>query len=815
MIPGSANPLLLASAAEAGAYQIERSLRFNSSDSAYLSRTPASAGNRKTWTWAGWVKRSAIAFSADQHIWGVTGVTDATYGEMFFGTGDTLRFAVGYNTAYGITTTRVFRDPGAWYHIVLAFDATQGTAANKIKLYINGAEETTFSSDNRSSLANQDWGYNNNVAHYIGRNPNSDIRHFNGCLADCFLIDGQALDPTSFGEFDTNGIWQPIAYSGSYGTNGFHLPFSDNSTAAALGTDTSGNSNTWTVNNISVTAGSGNDSLVDTPSSGSQVDTGLGGQVTGNYCTLNPLVGSSGAKASLSNGSLQFTNAAVNSYYDTGGTFGMSSGKWYFELNATTLDSNRWAVVGIANAAYDYADNTSNGVLNAWTHYSNGGYYLNSTIGTGSGTYATGDVVMVAFDADSGKLWFGKNGTWNSGSPAAGTTPVATVSSGTYFPVVRVYTHTTVPVVNLNFGQRQWAYAAPAGFKALCTTNLDTPLIAKPSEVMDVKTYTGNGGTQTITGLGFSPDLVWIKSRTDAFSHRLQDTVRGVKKELNSDLTTAEYTYTVEQGLTAFNSDGFTLIDGASANGAYNKNNSAFVAWTWNAGSSTVTNTQGSITSQVRANPSAGFSIVSYTGTGTSPVSVGHGLNVAPTFLIFKNRDDAVNWQVWTTAISSSGTIWEGLNTTSAGTTPWTYVSTTSSLIQFNSGNSAQTTNSKRFICYAFSPVDGYSNGFSYTGNGSTDGSFVYLGFRPRLILLKCSSTTGNWTLVDTAREGYNVDNDPLYPNLSNAEGTTDLLDITSNGFKLRTTDASVNSNAATYIGFAWAESPFNYSRAR
>jgi hypothetical protein len=253
-----------------------------------------------------------------------------------------------------------------------------------------------------------------------------------------------------------------------------------------------------------------------------------------------------------------------------------------------------------------------------------------------------------------------------------------------------------------------------------------------------------------------------------------------------------------------------------------NGTSNTYAGWCWDAGSSTVTNTQGSITSSVRANATAGFSIVTYTGNGTSNKTVGHGLNVKPGLILVKCRNTSDSWNVYHSALGAN--YWLNLNTTGVPFSgynggSWNNTEPTSSVFTVNlpSGYSTGFTNENNitYVAYCFAPVVGYSNGFSYTGNGSTDGSFVYLGFRPRLILLKCSSTTGNWTLVDTAREGYNVDNDPLYPNLSDAEGTTDLLDITSNGFKLRTTDASVNSNAATYIGFAWAESPFNYSRAR
>jgi hypothetical protein len=261
-VPGNANALLLKQAAAAAAAG-SRSVRLNSVDSAFLNRTPASSSNRKTWTWAGWVKRSGPStfpdnnnqlFSAGSNVFNLR--LDANDGsnriQLFNYNGSTFDFQ--------LVTTQVFRDFSAWFHLVLALDTDNATSSDRVRLYINGTRVTTFSTASYPSLGFSTGGVNNTVEHRIGSTI-AGTNYFSGYLADIHFIDGQALDPTSFGEFDTNGVWQPKAFSGgSYGTNGFHLPFSDNSTAAALGTDTSSNGNTWTVNNISVTAGAGNDS---------------------------------------------------------------------------------------------------------------------------------------------------------------------------------------------------------------------------------------------------------------------------------------------------------------------------------------------------------------------------------------------------------------------------------------------------------------------------------------------------------------------------------------------------------------------------
>jgi hypothetical protein len=365
-----------------------------------------------------------------------------------------------------------------------------------------------------------------------------------------------------------------------------------------------------------------------------------------------------------------------------------------------------------------------------------------------------------------------------------------------------------------NFGQRPFAYTAPSGYKALCTTSLSAPTIEDGSDYFDTTLYTGNGSTQSITGLNFSPDLVWIKNRAAADSHKLTDTVRGATEELESDTTAAEATNA--DGLTAFNSDGFDL----GADAEYNTNTETYVAWAWDAGSSTVSNTDGSITSQVRANPSAGFSIVSYTGTKAN-ATIGHGLGVAPEMIIVKCLDTARNWVVGHQGIASDPwTDYLLLNSTAAKAdldTIWNDTAPTSTVFTVGSANGINS--QEAHVAYCFAPVEGYSAFGSYTGNGSTDGPFVYTGFRPRWVLIKCSTTGGSnfdWFIYDAARDAFNASYRILTANSSGAEtvatgGTyTDMyIDILSSGFKVWTNYQSHNSNGSTYIYCAFAENPF------
>jgi hypothetical protein len=326
---------------------------------------------------------------------------------------------------------------------------------------------------------------------------------------------------------------------------------------------------------------------------------------------------------------------------------------------------------------------------------------------------------------------------------------------------------------------------------------------------MDVALYTGNFGSKTISGLNLSPDLVWIKTRGPySGDHNLYDAVRGTGNRLRSNTTDQEDAY---GGLTAFNSNGFTL----EAKGAVNGSGETYVAWTWDAGSSTVTNTEGSITSQVRANASAGFSVVTYTVGSNTSQTIGHGLGVAPQLLLVKERNQANNWQVYHASLGNGNFLYLNGTNASAANNLWNNTSPTSTVFSIRSGGSANFYDGKDQVCYAFAPVAGYSSFGSYTGNGSTDGPFVYTGFRPRWILYKRTDTTGYWLLVDALRNGFNPDNNTLCPNLSDAEDPTDVLDILSNGFKLRVTGSSSNASGGTYIFAAFAENPFQYARAR
>jgi len=755
----------------AGGYEIERSLRFNSADSAYLNRTPSTAGNRKTWTWSGWVKRSK---SATQ---GLFGSVNAATQQRFEFISDKLYWVWSQGTAW-LNTDAVFRDYSAWYHIVLTSDTDNSIAADRIKIYVNGVRYTL--SGNTVSSGEQ-WDINTTVQHRIGtfNDGGSGNDWFDGYLADIHFIDGQALDPTDFGEFDDNGVWQPIAYAGTYGTNGFFLSFSDNSSASALGTDDSGNGNDWTVNNISVASGAGNDSLRDSPTNGDTAnDTGAGGEVPGNYCTINPL--NAGSNSSLTDGNLSWTRTS-NGYSMGLGTIGVSSGKWYWEytFNGSTNNAIPVGVVPVGSTA-TYPGEDSNSV----------GYNFNGTkvIGTVQTSYgaslAANDVVGVAFDAGAGTVVFYKNGVSQG-------TATSSLTSGPYCPAVSSWTSGTGSF--MNFGQRPFAYSAPSGFKALCTANLDTPTIEDGSTAMDVLTYTGNGTSQTFSGLKFSPDLVWLKKRSDIQDNVVYDITRGVTSELVTNSQNVNFN---SQGVTAFNSDGFSVGNG----GVSNDSAQTYVAWTWD------------------ESASKGFDIVSYTGDGNSGRTVSHSLGVKPDLMIVKRYSSGgSNWSVYHQDLGA--TQYLQLNKTDTADTAsnqWNDTEPTSTVFTVGNGGNVNN-NGDDYIAYLFAEIESYSRMGSYTGNGNADGPFVYTGFRPRWLLIKCTDFAGQaWNLFDSARNTYNVVDGKLKPNTDDAEtvNTANLVDFLSNGFKLRSTTDPTNG-AHNFIYVAFAENPFKTARAR
>jgi len=338
-------------------------------------------------------------------------------------------------------------------------------------------------------------------------------------------------------------------------------------------------------------------------------------------------------------------------------------------------------------------------------------------------------------------------------------------------------------------------------------------IIDKPTDYFNTITYSGNGSNpRTLTGVGFQPDWTWLKNRTDNNGHTLADSVRGANKTLSSDGTAAEVTDKDDGHLDAFTSDGFTVGAGASGDGRVNDGSHTYVAWNWLAGGTASSNTDGSITSSVSANTDAGFSIVSYTGTGAN-ATVGHGLGSAPKVVIVKTIDAARDWTVYHGGISGMAGGYIILNASDAFSTAfstiWNNTNPTSSVFSVGTANTSNNLNSN-YIAYCFAEKQGYSKFGSYTGNGSNDGPFIYTGFKPAFVIFKRTDGTGNWTLLDNKRIGYNGSNYWLEPNTSDAEDSeSSWLDLLSNGFKFTVGGTLGNASGSSYIYMAFAENPF------
>ncbi len=784
-------------------YLINRSLRFSSSRSTYLSRTPTVAGNRKTWTWSGWVKLGS--FSGNRTLFSSSNESTTQFYLML--SNDSLNCLDYINsTQINVGTTQVFRDSSAWYHIICSMDTTQATSSNRVKFYINGQQVTNFSS---TSYPVQDYlgTINTTVSHSIGREEYSNNQWFDGYMAEVNFIDGQALTPTSFGELNTTtGTWIPKLYTGTYGTNGFRLKFSD---LTQLGEDFSGNLNNWTPNNFTTTPGANYDLINDTPINADDT--------IGNYATLNPL--DKDTEAVLTNGNLDATGG------NDGGaaTFAMATGKWYWEITLTEVfNAEYWGFHGISTGKNNsYICGFPGYPLGAGIFMRNvadtseGGLYSNGVKLQDYTSFSNGKIFGLAFDADLRTLEIYDTGTLIRAA--------FSVPNGLMFPCYFMNGVTGVDTCSAtyNFGQRPFAYTPPTGFKALNTSNLPTPTIGataatQANKFMDISLYTGTGTAQSIFNSGaFQPDLVWIKNRTGtASNHALYDSVRGVTKQLSSNLDALETTEAT--GLTAFNSNGFTI----GALGQINTSGSNYIAWQWRASGTTVANTAGTIASTVSVNTTAGFSIVSYTGNGNAGATIGHGLNNIPKLIIIKVRTGvAANWIVYHDSFSLSfgniPALFLNNSSTEVGSiTYWNNTRPTNNLITLGT-DSGVNANTRNYIAYVWAEIDGFSKFNSYVGNGSTDGTFVYTGFRPKFILIRKYNSSGDWVLYNSIVNTSNPVSNELLANSTLNENTTDNdLDFLSNGFKLRSANANINTSSTTYIYGAFAEFPLKYANA-
>ena len=768
-----------------GGYEIDQSIRFNDNDNAYLIRTNTATPTSTTiWTCSFWVKRATLG--TDQYILNAGPFNSGNDFEGFyFMANDTLRvqLTISNSQISDYRTNAVFRDPSAWYHFVIVRNG------QSYVVYVNGVAQTFGTSTFGSNPASY---VNAATPHEIG-NRLDGLQDLDSYLAEFNCVDGQALAPTSFGETNDDGVWIPKAYAGAYGNNGFYIT---GATAGDLGEDFSGNGNDFTSSGLAA-----NDQVTDTP--------------TENYATYLPLYGAVSHMATFSNGNLTAAGSGVTGRAALA-SIGPTTGKFYSEFTLDAVGTAvlcRAGVVAVDNL-YDplmFSSGEFAPQINSVYYFANGTRRLNNsdTASWGS-TFTTGDVIGVAYDADTGKIWFAKNNTWqSSGDPAAGSNPAATLTTGTPF---YFNNHIFNNTWTADFGQSGFEYTPPTGFLALSTSSLLKPVITDGSKYFHSQLYTGTGSsglavTNDANAGDFQPDLLWIAPRSNGDNHVFWDVVRGTTKRLKSNSADAQDTDSPAQ--VTFESDGFDL-DTTDAN--FNGSSRTYVAWQWKTqGAAGSSNTDGSInTTTTSVNTTAGISLSTYTGTGSN-ATVGHGLGVKPSMVIVKVLSGADNWQVYHEAIGA--TKYLQLNTTiAAGTASviWNNTEPTATLISLGNGSGVNQS-SATFVAYAFAEVEAFSRFGIYNGNGSTDGSFIYTGFKPAFVMVKRTDSADNWAIYDAARDPINVAEKYLYADTNNTEATfsTAKVDFLSNGFKWRGAVNFGNNSGGTYIYMAWAEHPF------
>lgn len=799
------HPLLMVDD-DVGGYAIQNSVRSRGGASAYWSRTNKNVVTiNNVWTWSGWRKLGALTNSNVIVLYGTgaPGSTDECTIKFQNNQLEVINYVSGNVQARRVTNA-VKRDPSNWYHICVSSNGASG-----LSIEFNGLLETSFATSVGPSAAA--WALNTaSVAVRMGAPLSGTFQYFDGLQAEDIFVDGQALSASNFGEFDSviTTWWKPKKYTGTYGLNGGYWPYTDNSALttssnAGLGKDFSGNGNYWTTNNISLTAGVTYDSMTDVPT--------LTSASAANFAVLNPLSLSS-AYVNLSNGNLTVNKITASTQDCSFSTIGVSTGRVYWEVVPTSFSYLSVTVSTGTSAPSTYGRIPVNNIN--WQYsvgiINNAGAILN---GTG---YSANDVLGFDLDCTGNTLAFYKNGTLIytlSGVWAAlGISGVADLFAGTAHDSADNYA-----TVHFNFGQRPFAFTPPSGSVALNTYNLPDSSIPSGKKHMDVLLRAGTGSISTINSYQFDPEIVLSKARNNIRDSYLADILRGVNKALMTDLASAENTTT--NGLTAFIRNGYTLGSSSGDSTAINLAADNYVDFAWKAGGAGVTNTAGTITSQVSANPIAGCSIVRWTGNGVAGATIGHGLGIPLGLILVKAMSaGSTSWLVYHSSLGNGSALFlERPDPASASSGWWNNTSPTSSVFSVGS-TSYNNQSGVSYVAYCFAPISGYSAFGAYQGNSIADGAFLNVGFKPRLAITKATTTVsgGSWVIVDSARNPNNVVINTLLADSSGAEFSyVSPFDFLSNALKVRSTWDTVNASGATYIYAMFAESPFKYANAR
>ena len=784
-------------------FEISNSLRFNRSDEAFLSLTP-SGNNGGTWTYSTWVKRSRLNDTSTLLDASVNG---GVFDIINFPSDNIFRYENNGSQPGLINTSAKFRDTSAWYNVIVAVDTANSTAADRIKVYINGSEITDFIS--RTNFDPNDvTRINSNVEHRIGQSIQGGVANlsFGGYMADINFVDGSQLGPSSFGELKEN-IWIPKDTSGLYasaGANSFRLQFKNSATGSAssstVGADTSGKNNHFSSTNIATT-----DNTTDSP--------------TDNHATFNPEIimmnNASNYRAigSFSDGNLLLTTDADNE----SGTvpFGASSGKYYMEFTSVNLAQRQQILV--------FSRDDFRGDSGAVTSSSDA-----SGNATGSVSWTSGDVIGIAVDLDNNKVFFAKNNNYFGSSNPATNTGGDSLTKLTGVGVRQDSGSTGTAPIRFNAGQIAFTHSPPSGFKSLSTAILNSPVIdpaegENPTEFFNTVTpYSGTSGDKAVTGVGFQPDWVWIKQTNASADHQLYDSVRGVTKLLESNKNLVESTKT--EGLKSFDSDGFTH----GVESAGNDNSGTHVAWNWNAGGSTVSGTAtgggGSRAFSHRASTKSGVSILAYTGDGTDGGEVPHGLSGGVDAVFVKKRTSSdLDWHCFfATGLSSESHMLQlnkndGQSTTSFGTADLNDSGTALTLKAGGSGSRNVNESGETYVAYIFKSVEGFSKIGSYrehfVSDYDVDSPYVHTGFRPAFLIIKGIENGRDWVMYDNKR----TPDDGVYlranePGNEQTDATNHDISFLSNGFKIRGGSGDVNTTNESYVFLCYGDQPFKFA---